>query len=93
MKDAWPEIAGYGLFTLCVMVALLVTVQGCSPKLAEIRVTPPAARACPKLILPPVPADVMLDISGDKVTANAGGDLLLRGYVRCRSLYRDVPAR
>ena len=46
---------------------------------------------CRKLVLPPVPADAVLDISGDKITANAGGEQLLRGYVACRSIYRDAP--
>jgi len=92
MKDALTEMVGYLLFLTCVMVAL-ATLPACSPKVADISVTAPPVQSCPKLVLPPVPADVMLDISGDKVTANAGGDLLLRGYVRCRSLYRDVPAR
>lgn len=41
---------------------------------------------CRTLDLPPVPEDVVLDIKGDKITANAGGEQLLRGYVACRSL-------
>ena len=46
---------------------------------------------CRKILLPPVPDDVVLDIKGDKITANAGGEQLLRGYVACRSVYRDAP--
>lgn len=46
---------------------------------------------CRKLVLPPVPEDVLLDIKADKITANAGGEQVLRGYVACRSLYRDAP--
>lgn len=46
---------------------------------------------CRKIVLPPVPDDVVLDIKGDKITANAGGEQLLRGYVACRSIYRDAP--
>lgn len=46
---------------------------------------------CRKILLPPVPADVKLDIFGDKIDANAGGEQLLKGYVACRSLYRDAP--
>lgn len=46
---------------------------------------------CRKLKLPPVPEDVKLDIFGDKIEANAGGEQLLRGYVACRSLYQDAP--
>jgi len=92
MKDAWPEIVGYGLFLMCVMVAL-VTVQGCSPKLAEIRVTPPVSQACPTLALPAVPEDVVLDIKGSQVTANTGGETILRGYVQARSLLRPAHAK
>ena len=46
---------------------------------------------CRKILLPPVPQDVRLDIFGDKIDANAGGQQLLRGYVACRSIYRDAP--
>ena len=46
---------------------------------------------CRKIVLPPVPEDVVLDIKGNAVTANAGGEQLLRGYVACRSIYRDAP--
>lgn len=46
---------------------------------------------CRKILLPPVPQDVVLDIKGDKITANAGGEQLLRGYVACKSLYLDAP--
>ena len=46
---------------------------------------------CRKLNLPPVPEDVVLDIKGDHITANDGGETVLRGYVACRSLYRDAP--
>lgn len=46
---------------------------------------------CRKIVLPPVPEDVELDIFGDKIDANAGGQQLLRGYVACRSIYRDAP--
>jgi hypothetical protein len=41
---------------------------------------------CRTINLPPVPHDVKLDIFGDKIEANAGGEQLLRGYVACRSL-------
>lgn len=45
-------------------------------------------KPCPKLDLPPVPQDVVLNIQGDKVTANAGGEILLRGYAQARQLLR-----
>jgi len=46
---------------------------------------------CRRLVLAPVPEDVKLDIFGDKIEANAGGEQVLRGYVACRSLYKDAP--
>ena len=49
---------------------------------------PEPAKECPKLVMPPIPEDVELNIKGDKVTANAGGDLLVRGYARARSLLK-----
>lgn len=81
MRDAAPEIVGYLLFLACVMLAL-VALSGCTSKLLEV--TAPS-QECPRLVLPPVADDVVLDIKGDKVTANAGGDTLLRGYVACRN--------
>ena len=41
---------------------------------------------CRKLDLPPVPDRVKLQIDGDKIDADAGGELLLRGYVACRAV-------
>lgn len=46
------------------------------------------AKSCPKLAMPPVPQTAHLKIDGDKVEADDGGDMLLRGYVRARSLLR-----
>lgn len=48
--------------------------------------------SCRKLDLPPVPTKVHLDIDGDKIAADEGGETLLRGFVACRSFYRDAPA-
>jgi len=50
----------------------------------------PEAKSCPTLIMPPIGTDCLLDIQGDKVTANDCGDTLLRGYVRARSLLRPA---
>lgn len=66
--------------------------------LAAVRSAHPAtgpaaveAKPCPRLELPPIPQDVVIDIKGDQVTANAGGEQLLRGYVSARSLLRGAP--
>lgn len=40
------------------------------------------------LTVPPIGQDVVIDIKGDNVTANAGGEELLRWYVRMRSALR-----
>lgn len=42
----------------------------------------------PTLAMPPIPQDVVLDIKGDRITANAGGELLLRYYSRARQLLK-----
>ena len=84
MTDALAEIIGVMLWIACVIVALAL-LPACSPKLADISIAPPPAEPCPIPKLPPVPKDALLDISGTKITANAGGEVLLRGYVQCRS--------
>jgi len=84
-------------------VLALVFLPACTPTV-EHQVTVPLADkivdkiaalphpvTCRQLDLPPVPDDVVLDIKGDKITANAGGEVVLRGFVACRSLYRDAP--
>lgn len=85
------------MFTACVAALILMT--GCT----VTHETPSAERAlnladkitaqmqqpsCPTLDMLPVPQDVILDIKGDRITANAGGEQILRGYVQCRSLLR-----
>ena len=86
MKDPYQEmmaeIMGYMLFLACFFIALVVS--GCAPVVAP-NLKLPETKACPIPKLPPIPDDVILDISGDKITANAGGQTVLRGYVACRS--------
>lgn len=41
-------------------------------------------KECRRVDLPPIPQKVYLDIQGDKVLSDAGGQLLLRGYVAAR---------
>ena len=93
-----PDI-GYVLGALtCVLATVaIVGVPGCvrhevtapqlDPMVAAVgRLAKPAD--CPRLTLGPVPEDVVLDIRGDRMTANTGGEQVLRGYVQCRSLFR-----
>jgi len=90
MKYATAEIMGYLLFLVCFVVALVVV--GCAPVQVAPNLKLPEAKACPTLVMPPIPDDVILDIKGSKVTANKGGETLLYGYVRARSLLRpDAP--
>lgn len=89
MKDAIEELIGYMLWCACVVIAF-VLLPGCAPKIADISLAPPPAQTCPKLVMPPIPDDVVLDIRGDKIITNAGGDTILRGYVQARSLLRPA---
>ena len=43
---------------------------------------------CPKLDIKPVPQKAYLDIQGDKIVYDAGGEQLLRCYVACRAALR-----
>jgi hypothetical protein len=49
---------------------------------------PETQKACSTLAMPPVPQKVFLQIDGDKVMSDDGGDMLLRGYVRARYLLK-----
>ena len=44
----------------------------------------------PTLAMPPIPQDVVLDIKGDHITANEGGELVLRYYSRARQLLKPA---
>lgn len=48
--------------------------------------TPPAP--CPKLKMPPVAQQVYIKIDGNKIEADAGGEELIRYYVKAQSLLR-----
>jgi hypothetical protein len=96
LRESWIY---YAVFWLAVLS--LVFLSACVPTVKheipiadkivdKIAALPPPVQ-CRRLELPPVPADVVLDIKADKITANDGGETVLRGYVACRSLYRDAP--
>lgn len=90
MKDPYQEmleeVMALSLFVICLMVAFLA--QGCANTKVDkvISLEPPVK--CRSINLPPVPQDVDISIKGDKITANPGGEQVLRGYVACRSLSR-----
>ena len=89
-QDMMAEVVGYMLFLACFFIALVVS--GCAPVQVAPNLKLPESKACPTLVMPPIGTDCLLDIHGDKVTANDCGDTLLRGYVRARSLLKpDAP--
>ena len=98
MKDPYQSMFE-DVMTLSVAIlglALFFLLQGCTQHKVDVSsssvdrvvdriagLNPPVQ--CRPLKLPAVPQDVVLNIQGNQVTANAGGELLLRGYVACRS--------
>jgi hypothetical protein len=93
LRESWLYYLLFWLAVLSLVFLSACTVQHEIPIADKIvdkiaALTPPVQ--CRRLELPPVPADVVLDIKGDKITANAGGETVLRGYVACRSLYKDA---
>lgn len=97
LRQSWVYYAIFwiAVLSLCFLSACTPTVEHqitvpMADKIVDrIAALPPPVQ-CRKLDLPPVPQDVVLDIKGDKITANEGGETVLRGYVACRSLYRDA---
>lgn len=69
-------------------VACFLMLYGCvsAPVAPNLKI--PENLGCPKLNLPPVPQDVNLQIHGDKIEADAGGERVLRSYVACRAALR-----
>lgn len=94
MKDPYrqmmAEVVGYLLFLVVFVIALALA--ACAPVQIAPNLKLPEAKACPTLVMPPIGEDCLLDIQGDKVTANDCGDTLLRGYVRARSLLKPAAA-
>lgn len=87
--------AAFCFIGACVFITLLALfgfLSGCAQtkvdKLMDISLGQKPAQTCPTLVMPPIGTDCLLDIQGDKVTANDCGDTLLRGYVRARSLLK-----
>lgn len=78
------KISIWALVAFILILALYL--PGCVS--APVSIPPLPAQSCPKLDMPPVPQKVSLKIDGDKLEADEGGDMLLRGYVRARGLLR-----
>lgn len=93
MDDEYQVMMRQALgIALLIYFGLLLSLAGCTgvkvDKLVDIPADISPQKSCPKLAMPPVPEDLVLDISGDKITANAGGEELLRYYSRARQLLR-----
>ena len=61
-----------------ISIAALLSACTLAPTIA-----PPIQNSCPQL--PKLPEEINLNVSGDTVKADKGGDLILRGYVACRA--------
>ena len=72
---------------LCILPLSLV---GCvqAPVAPNLKLPELPPKQCEHLFMKPVPQKVTLIIDGDKITADSGGELLLRGYVRARELLK-----
>jgi len=82
-----------GALVFAAFVSALVFLGGCTQHKVDVSSSTAdkliaSLAACPKVSLPPIADDVVIDIKGDKITTNPGGEQLLRGYVQCRLLYR-----
>jgi hypothetical protein len=92
--DKYPTTILKGVALIAVVSGVAHFLSGCAQtkvdKVVDISLGQKPAISCPKLVMPPVGTDCLLDIQGDKVTANDCGDTLLRGYVRARSLLKPA---
>ena len=88
-KDPVCDAFIFGLLFWVIAFILFVSLNGCVPTtIAPNLKIPEPAKECPRLIMPPIPEHVFLKIEGDKVFSDDGGDTVLRGYVRARTLLR-----
>ena len=88
-KDPAREVFLFGLLFWVIAFILFVSLNGCiSAPIAPNLKIPEPAKECPRLIMPAIPEHVFLKIEGDKVFSDDGGDTVLRGYVRARTLLR-----
>ena len=88
-EDPVKEAFLIGVLFWIIAFILFVSLNGCiSAPIAPNLKFPEPAKECPRLIMPPIPEHVFLKIEGDKVFSDDGGDTVLRGYVRARTLLR-----
>jgi hypothetical protein len=87
LRDA--KVSLIALAALMLILSLFFT--GCvnAPVAPNLKLPEaPPVKECPRLKMPAVPDQVHLVIEGDMIEADEGGDTLLRGYVRARSLLK-----
>jgi hypothetical protein len=72
-------------FLLAAILVIVALLTACTTNVAPIKLP---EQQCPKMEMPPVPQHVSLMIDGDKVTADSGGDTILRHYVAARNLLK-----
>lgn len=86
-RELTPSDIRNAKISMWALAAFILILALYLPGCVSAPVTIPAD-SCPKLSMPPVPQQANLKIDGDKVEADDGGDMLLRGYVRARGLLR-----
>lgn len=72
-------------WAIAFVTACILILSGCvsAPVAPNLKI--PENIGCPKLDIPPLPQEVNLQIHGDKVESDAGGERVLRSYVACRA--------
>jgi hypothetical protein len=102
MKDPYQQMLEEAMSLLLFIGCLVVAVftQGCTTQvLPNVKIDSGAIKQqlmanhpCPGFTPRPIPQDVVIDIFGDKVQANQGGENLLRDYVRAQQCLRSQVA-
>lgn len=86
-RELSPEELINAKISMWALAAFIIVLALYLPGCVNAPLTLPS-KSCPTLVMPPVPQKVNLKIDGDKLEADDGGDMLLRGYVRARYLLR-----
>jgi hypothetical protein len=71
-------------------LVLAAFLSGCvsAPVAPNLKLPERSEKVCPKKDLPPIPEKVTIQIDGDTVITDEGGEKLLRQYVLARELLR-----
>lgn len=85
------KISIWALLALVLIISLYI--PGCVSAPVAPNLKFPEQKACRTVALPPVPDHVRLIIDNDKIEADQGGELLLRGYVASRYVFKSAGAK